>query len=132
MYSVAGYGAMLADRVRMDAYHEALRRTVRPGSVVADVGAGPGVLSCIAVQLGASLVHAIEPSAILEVGKSIARVNGLENRIVFHRAFSDSVSLAEPADVVVADLRSVLPAFGSSLKSMIDARVRLLKPEGTI
>jgi hypothetical protein len=38
------YARMLADPVRGSAYLAAVRESVRPGMVVADVGAGPGVL----------------------------------------------------------------------------------------
>ena len=51
---------MLGDRVRLRAYDEAMRRTVRPGDVVVDVGAGTVVLSLLALRHGASHVYAIE------------------------------------------------------------------------
>ena len=79
---------MMADRVRMNAYGEALRRAVQPGSIVVDLGAGPGIMSCLAVQLGAARVYAIDPSETLEVARAIARANGFESRIEFHEAFS--------------------------------------------
>src|SRR5687767_13382746 len=53
MYGLPGYGRMIADPVRMTAYEAALRRVVGPGSVVADIGAGPGIMSLIACRLGA-------------------------------------------------------------------------------
>ena len=34
MYSIKGYGAMIADSLRTDAYCEALRRAVKPGAAV--------------------------------------------------------------------------------------------------
>ena len=40
MYSIEGYGEMLADAGRMEAYDRALRNAIRPGSVVADIGTG--------------------------------------------------------------------------------------------
>jgi len=132
MYSLAGYGKMLADRVRMEAYCAALRRSVRPGDVVVDLGAGQCVMSCLAVQLGAARVHAIDPSAVIEAGRAIARANGLEDRIEFHREFSNAVTLPERADVIVSDLRGVLPAWEGHFAAIADARERLLKPGGTL
>ncbi|MBN2574776.1 MAG: 50S ribosomal protein L11 methyltransferase [Deltaproteobacteria bacterium] len=131
-YSLAAYGQMLADHVRMEAYHEALRRTVWPGCVVVDLGAGQGIMSFIALQLGARLVHAIDPSPILELARLIARDNGFADRIQFHSQVSTEVTLSERADVVVADLRGRLPAFDGNFRSMADARKRLLKPMGTL
>ncbi len=42
MYSIAAYGSMIADRVRMDAFTKALRQAIKPDSVVLDIGTGPG------------------------------------------------------------------------------------------
>jgi len=46
-YSIAGYGEMIADRVRMDAYVRALRRAIAPGSVVIDIGTAYGITDAI-------------------------------------------------------------------------------------
>jgi protein arginine N-methyltransferase 1 len=132
MYSLAGYGSMTADSVRMDAYREALRRAVKPGSIVVDLGAGPGIMSCLALQLGAGKVYAIDPDDTLEIGRSIAGANGFDSRVEFHQASSDAVTLPERADVVVADLRGVLPAFNGNFSAMADARERFLKSGGTL
>src|SRR6184192_1242910 len=61
MYGLGAYGSMIADRVRVEAYAEALRKSVRKGSVVAEIGTGPGIFAVLACQLGASRVYAIEP-----------------------------------------------------------------------
>ena len=47
-YTLGGYGQMMADRVRMDAYAAALEQAVRPGCVVLDVGTGTGMMALIA------------------------------------------------------------------------------------
>src|SRR5947207_700837 len=64
MYSLSAYGEMIADRVRADAYAEALRKTIRKGSIVVEIGTGPGVFAVLACQLGAARVFAIEPAEI--------------------------------------------------------------------
>ena len=38
MYSIADYGAMIGDSVRMSAFVRALRQAVTPGAVVIDIG----------------------------------------------------------------------------------------------
>ena len=72
-YSVADYGKMIADSVRMDAYAAALERVVKPGSVVLDIGTGTGIAALIACRLGARRVFAVEPSSVIEVARQAAR-----------------------------------------------------------
>ena len=94
MYSVHDYGAMIADRVRMEAYAEALRQAVKPGSVVLDLGSGAGIFALLACRLGARHVYAIEPSDIIEVGREIAAANSCRGRITFLQQRSEQVSSA--------------------------------------
>ena len=132
MYSLADYGAMIADEVRMAAFVEALRRAVRPGAVVADIGAGTGIFALLACRLGARRVYAIEPDDAIQVAREVAAANGLAGRIEFFQALSTDITLPEPADVIVADIGGVLPWFGRHIPAMIDARTRLLKPGGVL
>src|SRR6266550_4103776 len=71
MYSLRAYGSMIADRIRVDAYAEALRRTVRQESIVAEIGTGPGVFAVLACQLGAERVFAIEPAEIIQLAREV-------------------------------------------------------------
>ncbi|MCP4902732.1 MAG: methyltransferase domain-containing protein, partial [bacterium] len=132
MYSLEAYGHMIADKVRMDAYEEALRRTVKPGSVAVDIGAGTGIMSMMACRLGAERVYAIEPSEFIHVAAHVAKENGYEDRIQFIQGTSQWVDLPEQADVVVSDLRGVLPWLPGHIEAIVDARNRLLKPEGQL
>ena len=76
MYSVHTYGQMLADGPRMDAHVAALRRVVKPGSVVLDLGCGPGVFALLACRFGARRVFAIEPDNVIELARQAAKANG--------------------------------------------------------
>jgi protein arginine N-methyltransferase 1 len=131
-YSLDAYGVMFADRVRTDGYTEALRRTVRPGSVVVDIGTGIGGHAFLACQLGARKVYAIEPSDGIEVAWEIATRNGFADRIEFIQNMSTKVDLPEKADVVVSDLRGATPVNNVHFASIIDARDRFLAPGGTL
>src|SRR5690554_2568385 len=46
---------MLADRVCVDTYADAIRKAVKPGDIVIDLGTGSGVLAMLAAQQGAKV-----------------------------------------------------------------------------
>ena len=132
MYSVHFYGRMLADTPRMDAYSAALRRAVQPGAVVLDLGCGPGVFALQACQLGARRVYAVEPDNAIQIAREAARANGFADRIEFFQSLSTEITLPERADVIISDLRGVLPWYQQHIPSIIDARTRLLAPDGVL
>jgi len=132
MYSVSAYGFMIADSARMDAYVEALRRAVKPDSVVLDIGAGTGIFTMLACRFGARRVYAIEPADAIQVAREIAAANGYADRIEFIQKLSTEITLPEKADVIISDLRGLLPFLGHHISSIADARKRLLKPGGTL
>src|SRR5437899_1036988 len=132
MYNVGAYGSMIADRVRVEAYAEALRKSVRPGSVVVEIGTGPGIFAVLACQFGASRVFAIEPAEIIQVAREVAAANGCAGKIEFVEELSNRVTLPTRADVILSDLRGVLPLFQRHIPAIVDARRRFLAPGGTM
>lgn len=132
MYSLNGYGDMITDTVRMDAYVRALERAVRPGSVVLDIGTGTGIFALLACRMGARRVYAIEPANAIDVAREIAAANGCAGSIEFIQGLSTEANLPERADVIVSDLRGVLPFCGGHFAAIADARQRLLAPGGTL
>ncbi|MFN2407651.1 MAG: 50S ribosomal protein L11 methyltransferase [Pyrinomonadaceae bacterium] len=132
MYSLHFYGRMLADTPRMNAYVEALRRSVTPDSVVLDLGSGPGVFALLACKFGARRVYAVEPDSTINIAREAAVANGFADRIEFFPALSTEVTLPEPATIIISDLRGVLPWFQQHIPAIIDARKRLLAPGGTL
>jgi protein arginine N-methyltransferase 1 len=132
MYSLNFYGQMLADAPRMEAYTAALRRAVKPDSVVLDLGCGPGVFALLACKFGARRVFAVEPDTVIGLAREAACANGYADRIEFFESLSTEISLPEPATIVISDLRGVLPWFEQHIPSIIDARERLLAPGGML
>jgi protein arginine N-methyltransferase 1 len=132
MYSLSGYSSFIADRVRTDAYALALRQAIRPGCVCLDIGTGTGFFAVLACHLGARTVIAVEPDDAIHVAREVAAANGCAGRITFIQDLSTRVHLEERADVIVSDLRGVLPLLGYHLPSLTDARRRLLAPGGTL
>jgi protein-L-isoaspartate O-methyltransferase len=132
MYSIAGYQEMVDDAVRTNAYAAALRRAVQPGSVVVDIGAGTGILSLLACRFGAARVYAIEPDDAIHVARENAESNGLADRIEWIQDLSTNVGLPEKADVVVSDLRGILPLFGQHIPAIVHARQNFLAESGRL
>ncbi len=94
--------AMLSDSARMLAYENALLKNVNENSIVADVGAGSGFLSAMALAAGAKKVIAIEETQIAQ--KIVPLLQELKlpiqkekltvlNKNSFDANFKDSVSL---------------------------------------
>lgn len=132
MYSLHFYGRMIADAPRMHAYAAALRRTVKPDSVVMDLGSGPGVFALLACKLGAGRVYAVEPCSVSGLAREAAEANGFADRIQFFESLSTEITLDERASIIVSDLRGVLPWFQQHIPSIIDARERLLARGGIL
>ncbi len=123
---------MIGDRTRMEAYNRAMKQSVTPDSVVLDIGTGTGIFALLACQLGAKKVYAIETNPAIEVGKQAAVANGYRDKIEFIQDLSTNVKLPELADVIISDLRGVLPLFQQHIGSLADARTRLLRPGGVL
>lgn len=131
-YSVTNYGRMIEPGPRLEAYVQAVKAAVEPGSVVADIGTGTGFFAVLAAKLGAERVYAIEPGESIQVGRETARQNGVEDRITFIHGLSTDVDLEQKVDVIISDLRGALPLYGTHIPSLIDARERHLKPGGIL
>ncbi len=130
MYRLDDYGAMIADRVRTDAYVAAIARTVRPGDVVIDLGCGPGLLTILACHAGAKRVYAIEANESISYARQLISANGLEDRVQLLHGLSSQLDLPERGDVIVSDVRGVLPLSG--VATLEDARRRFLKEGGIL
>jgi type I protein arginine methyltransferase len=123
---------MVGDRVRTGSYEQALARAVRPGSVVLDIGTGSGIMALYACRYGARKVYAIEPDEAIHVGRALAAANGLSDRIEFIQGLSTEVTLPEKADLIVSDLRGLIPVVYPHLNSILDARERHLAEGGVL
>lgn len=131
MYSVTSYGKMIADP-RMGPYVKALRRAVTSDSVVLDLGSGPGIFGLLACQMGARHVYAIEPDDVVQLAREAAIANGFANRMTCLQDISLHVQLPERVNLIISDLRGVLPWFRDHLPSISDARDRLLTEDGIL
>jgi protein arginine N-methyltransferase 1 len=132
MYDVNDYGRMMADPVRMHAYSESLRRAVKPGSVVVDVGTGTGIFALLAARFGARKVYAIDVNPCIHLAREVAKANGFADKIEFiHKSVFD-VELPEKADVLVGDCRGNFPVYDYNLEIMRHACERWLQADGVL
>lgn len=130
MASLLYHLPLLDDIPRTRAFDRALRESVRPGDVVADLGCGTGILSLFALKHGASRVYAVEEHPIAEVARLVARENGVEDRLEVIRGRSQEIRLPERVDVVVSETLGNAVLDEGILDVMADARRRFLKPGG--
>lgn len=131
-YSVTQYGGMIEDRQRLTAYTEALRAAITPGCTVLDLGAGFGFFAILACKYGAGRVIAVEPAGSIALGPEMARANGCADRIEFIQGVSQDLGPEYRADVIIADLRGVVPLYTQHIPTIADARARLLAPGGVL
>ncbi len=131
-YSLDQFGRMIDDKSRMAAYSAALQRAVQPNDTVVDLGCGPGVFALLACKAGARKVYAIDLNGVVEFGRHLAAVNGFADRIHFLRGDSRQMHLPERVNVIVADVRGVLPLYSHAVGTLEDARDRFLAEGGRL
>jgi len=144
---------MLGDKVRTDAYRDALlgNPSLLSGAAVLDVGCGTGILSLFAAKAGASRVVAVDGSAkMASVATQVAKNNGLlydedvkaEQKqgtqvisVVHTKAeeLNQKIQLPQNGfDVLVSEWMGYCLLYESMLSSVLYARDHFLKPGGAI
>ena len=120
----------VADRARLEAFRDAIARTLKPGDRVADIGCGTGVLGLLCLQAGAAHVFAIDSTPMIEVARQTMTRAGLADRCTFVHAQSQRASLPESVDVLICDHVGYF-GFDYGVVHMVqDARRRFLAPGG--
>ncbi len=122
---------MLGDEPRMEFYHRAIRRHIKPGQRVIDLGTGTGILAAYASRQGASQVYAIDHSTIIEHAKELAAENGIEN-VQFEDLHSTDFHVDEPVDVILHEQIGDFLFDEAMVPNVCDLRDRVLKPGGLI
>lgn len=122
---------LLADAIRMNAYRAGIRRHVKAGDVVVDLGTGTGVLAMLAAQQGPKIVHAIDHSNIITMAERIASANHLSS-IAFHHISSRRFVSDEPVDVILHEQIGQALVDEGMIEKTLDLKKRLLKTSGHI
>jgi type I protein arginine methyltransferase len=122
---------MLQDRVRTEAYRNAIQQVVKPGDRVLDFGCGTGVLSIFAERAGASKVYALDRSSMLTAAENIFAKNGCKNvEAIFGEG--DTVELPGQVDVIVSEWMGHFLFAERMLEPLITLRDKFLVPGGRV
>lgn len=128
---------LVRDRLRNAAYEAALRRAVRPGSTVLEIGTGSGLLAMYAARAGAARVISCEADpAVALAARDIIAANGFADRITVinkHSTALDPISdMGGRADLLVSEIVSNDMVGEETLPAHADALRRLLVPGAPI
>ncbi|CAA0833669.1 Protein arginine N-methyltransferase PRMT10 [Striga hermonthica] len=125
---------MLCDRVRMDAYYNAIFENKHhfEGKAVLDVGTGSGILAIWSAQAGARKVYAVEATKMAEHARELVRTNKLDSVVEVIEGSMEDVTLPEKVDVIISEWMGYFLLRESMLDSVICARDRWLKPNGVM
>lgn len=124
------HASMLYDNDRVEKYNRAIRKIIKHGDVVADIGTGTGLLAFLCLKAGAKKVYAIERSPAIEWAKKIADKNGVRDKIEFIKADSLDCDLGEKVNVIVSELIGHIAFEEGMAESLFDAKERFLAPDG--
>ncbi|KAI4344090.1 hypothetical protein L6164_011360 [Bauhinia variegata] len=125
---------MLSDRVRMDAYYNAIFENKHHfnGKAVLDVGTGSGILAIWSAQAGARKVYAVEATKMSEHARALVKANNLEHVVEVIEGSMEDVTLPEKVDVIISEWMGYFLLRESMFDSVICARDRWLKPTGAM
>jgi len=130
--STAIHRDMLQDRARTLAYRNAIAANASrfKDAVVLDVGAGSGILSLFAAQLGAKRVWAVEASELALKTQEIVHRNALEDVISVQHCKVEDLVIEGLVDIIISEWMGYFLIYETMLPSVIFARDKWLKPNG--
>ena len=123
---------LVADKVRNAAFYAALKAVIRPGeSVVADIGAGTGLLGLMAAGLGAKEVFLYESAEVVGLASDLLKRNRAGNCLLLP-VHSTEMERPPRVDVVVSETLGNYPVEEDIIGILRDAKKRHLKPGGVM
>lgn len=128
---------MVNDEERNKAYDIALRRAVKPGDLVLEIGTGSGLVAMMAARAGAGRVVTCEVLPLMgDIAREVVAKNGLAERVTIITKKSTQmqlgIDLPDRADVFVSELINIGMLAPNMLPVLQHARAQLLKPEAKI
>ena len=126
---------MMTDARRNEAWDAALRRAIRPGAYVLEIGTGAGMLAMMAARAGARVVTCERDRLLATLAREVIALNGLGDRITVINKPSQNLQvgsdLERPADLLFCDLFSNTFLDFDPLDTIADA-TRLLAETAAI
>ncbi|KAL6761329.1 S-adenosyl-L-methionine-dependent methyltransferase [Haematococcus lacustris] len=132
----AAHQAELQDAPLQDAWRQAIQLLgpshIR-GKVVLVLGCGPGHLAVLCAKAGAKQVIAVDGApAMVQLCSQVAEAEGVGALVTAVDGPVESLLLSNKADVLIANWAGPGLLAGGMLRSLVNARIRLLKPGGLI
>jgi type III protein arginine methyltransferase len=138
------HAAIANDGPRLAAYDAALRRAVKPGDCVLEIGTGSGILAMMAARAGAAEVITCEMNPVIaERARQIIAQNGYAGRVRVLAKHSDAlrlgVDLSRRADVLVSEIigtsllgENVLPVMDMVAERLLREGGAMIPARGTV
>ncbi len=122
---------LMGDDVRNQAFYEALKKVIKPGMTVSDIGSGTGFLSFLAMQLGAKKCYLYELSSdLIGISKQLAKRNKIHGCEFIH-AHAHMMKKPVQTDIVISETLGNYALEEHLIENMEDAK-RFLKPGGVM
>lgn len=95
----------LVDKRRTEAFRRAIRKVVKPGSIVVDIGSGTGIFALFAAEAGAAKVYAVEIEHLLaDCLRQTFSLSKYKEVLEVVEGNALMVDLPESVDVVIAEI----------------------------
>ena len=135
---------MLADEARNNAFNKALKKHVKKGDLVLDIGTGSGLLAMMAKRAGADQVVACEMVPDLaQVASQVVADNKMSDVITICNKKSTNLKIGDElprkSDVLVAEIldagllgEGVLPTFRHALANLLNNNAVIIPKSATV
>ncbi|WP_160296926.1 50S ribosomal protein L11 methyltransferase [Sphingomonas sp. ERG5] len=134
---------IVADAGRNAAYDVALRRAIKPGMRVLEIGTGTGILAMMAARAGAAEVVTCEMNPVIaSAARGIIETNGYGDVVRVFSGHSDKLALAElggRADLLVSEIVSnnllgeeVLPTHEKAMRDLMKPGAQVIPARGRV
>lgn len=124
---------LLSQKSRLRKFEKVIKRIVKQGMIVADIGTGTGILAFLAARAGAAKVIGIDVNELsLEYARHAARLNGLDNTVEFHLTHFLDFIPEEKCDIVICEMLSSFMLIEQQVPASHHITKHILKPSGRL